>query len=312
MIYVKYFNKVFKQQKSNLEQLQEAHFDYFDMKIKIRETFENIRKIETESFSKFELSRDLEKILLDLNEPVQRLMFLLRNDDKYLLHLIETLEESKENYDSIVELVCHQLYENLLIQNPDHEELLILCYKLIIKEVNNMNSARATSFLDDNCTFIGKLLKSYTKRQDMKTFITMILGEIIMNIENVSEINLDLEVSRITSYLKDKKNSFSINKSYTEEFTKTLIFGENYSTRPRRCTVKGREVVDTSGNICNSMAENNTIRDKMKTDEVMNGYFEETIQPKSQEEMKETTQCELNELLENEKDKNMKDFCKSI
>jgi hypothetical protein len=215
--------------------LKLSYYEYYDIRLKIRETFENNKKIETQQFTNFILSKDTDKYLLEVYDPIQRLLFILRNNDKYLLHLIENLEESKENYDTIVELVCHQLYENLLIQNPEHTELLSLIYKLIFKEVEQMNSARVTSFLDDNSTFIGKLLKSYTKRQEMKTFITMIFSDIILNIEKFSDNCLDMEVTRISSFLKDRRLSQNINKSYSSEKSKNILtkLDSEVLTRPK-------------------------------------------------------------------------------
>jgi hypothetical protein len=162
-------------------------------------------------------------MLLEAFDPIQKLLFLLRNNNKHLILLIENLELNKENYDSIVDLICHQFYENLLIQDPEHEELLILIYLLLKKEIDQMNSARVLSFLDENEKFVGKLLKSYTKRQDLRTFLTMILGNILLEIENNTEACLDLDIGRIATHIKDKKSGLVQNKSYNTERFKQMV-----------------------------------------------------------------------------------------
>jgi hypothetical protein len=86
-----------------------------------------------------------------------------------------------------------------------------------------MNSARVLSFLDENEKFVGKLLKSYTKRQDLKTFLTMILGNILLEIENHTETCLDLDIGRIASHIKDKKGGQVKNESYNTEKFKQMI-----------------------------------------------------------------------------------------
>jgi hypothetical protein len=192
------------------------------MRLKIRETFENNKRINgLQNFVNYELNTETEKILLEAFDPIQKLLFKIRNNNKDLLLLIETLENNRENYDSIVDLICHQFYENLLIQDPEHEELLILVYQLLWKEIDQMNSARVLSFLDESEKFIGKLLKSYTKRQDLKTFLTMILGNILLEIENFNEACLDLDLSKIANYVKERKHGN--NKSYTSEKFKQMI-----------------------------------------------------------------------------------------
>jgi hypothetical protein len=196
-------------------------------------------RIDNGNFIYFELNPDVDKLLLEVYDPIQKLLFLFRNDFQYVLRLVHFMEESnqKEGFDTVVDLFCHQFYENLLIQNPENEELLILCYSLLEREIESMNSASVSSFLDESSTFIGKLLKSYTKRQDLKTYLTMTLGVLVLNIENSSEGCLDLEISRLALYMKEKKSNQIQNKSYSAEKSKNLLMGidnENLTRKIRK------------------------------------------------------------------------------
>jgi hypothetical protein len=181
------------------------------------------------NLSYFELNDNAEKMLLEIFDPIKKLLFLFRNDFQIMLKLISVIDQyaSKENINTLVDLLCHQFYENLLIQNPEHEELLILCYLLLEKEIENMNSASVSSFLDESTTFIGKLLKSYTKKQELKTYLTVTLGSLIMKIENSSEGCLDLDLSRLSNYVNNKTNNQVVNKSYNEEKTKSILGIDN-------------------------------------------------------------------------------------
>lgn len=174
-------------------------------------------------------------MLLEIFDPIKKLLFLFRNDFQIMLKLILIIDQyaSKDNINTLVDLICHQFYENLLIQNPEHEELLILCYLLLEKEIENMNSASVSSFLDESNTFIGKLLKSYTKKQDLKTYLTVTLGSLIMKIENSSEGCLDLDVSRLSNYVNYKINTKVVNKSYNEEKTKSIMGIDNENLTKR-------------------------------------------------------------------------------
>lgn len=199
--------------------------------MKIRETFENVINIDTENFnlSYFELCEDSEKTLKELYDPIQKLIFLFRNDYQNMLKLIGLIDQnsSTENINTLVDLICHQFYENLLIQNPENEELLILCYLLLEKEVDNMNSASVQSFLDESNTFIGKLLKSYTKKQELKTYLTVTLGSLILLIENNSDGCIDLDLGRLSQYIFHKNQNNVQNKSYNEEKTKNFLGIDN-------------------------------------------------------------------------------------
>ena len=117
----------------------------------------------------FELATNVEKCFSDAYDPIKKLFLLLRSNYEYILKIVSIIDEDEkvlEESKTLVDLFCHQFYENILIPNPEQEELLILSYLLLEKEVISMNSASASSFIDENGSFVGKFLKSFTKRQD--------------------------------------------------------------------------------------------------------------------------------------------------
>lgn len=229
----------------------------------MRESFENNIRIDPNSIVHFELVEDAGKKLSEAFQPIQNLLFILRKKLPKILQLIAIIEESQaitkeQNIESLVDLFCHQFYENLLIPNPENEELLILCTNLLIKEIENMNSASISSFINDTSSFVGKLLKSYTKRQDLKAFLTQTLGDTILKIENSSEKLLDLDVTRLGAYIKDKKAFEMQQKSYNSEKSKTILVGidnENLTQKIRksRLTKTGRSTLESQKTFSNTL-----------------------------------------------------------
>ena len=112
-------------------------------------------------------------------------LFLFRNNYNYIAKLVSLVEESDdpEKVDSLVELLCNQFYDNILIPNPEQEELLILIYKLLEEEITPMNSASVDEFLSDS-SFIGKFISSYMNKRELKIFLTVLLNPLILSIEN--------------------------------------------------------------------------------------------------------------------------------
>ena len=141
---------------------------------------------------------------------------LLRSNYDYILKIVSIIDESEkaiEESKTLVDLFCHQFYENILIPNPEQEELLILCYLLLEKEIVSMNSASASSFIDETSSFVGKFLKSFTKKQELKSYLSMTFGDLILSIENDSEDNcLDLNPMRIENYLNIQMKKENIRK----------------------------------------------------------------------------------------------------
>ena len=205
-----------KQQQNDTKKLEEYITKYYDFKLKSRKAFEDITNFKVSDSS--EESKDKPKIkdfvieeeskvLTDTTEPIKNLLFIFRNNYDYVLQLISLIEEEnddKENVESIVELFCHQFYDNILIPNPEQEELLILIYKLLEKEINQMNSASINDFLHDS-TFIGKFMSSFSKKQELSIFLSILLNPIIDSIENESVECLDMSFLSIKNYIKEEK-----------------------------------------------------------------------------------------------------------
>lgn len=203
---------------------------------------------------------------------------------------------------SIVDLFCHQFYENILIPNPEHEELLILSYLLLKQQIGNMTTVSVSSFIDEASTFIGKFLKSYSKKQELKTYLSMTLGPIILNVENNGKYCMELNPIKIIKTLGDWEfSSESINTSYE-----------------RKNDMKGSKSLDTNfsrigvSNINKFTSLNRSI---INVDDV--SISSSLKAPKKNSNVlliKEFTEClnkkELLKRISNEKDANLKEFYK--
>ena len=160
--------------------LKKKYLDFYKNKLKIRETTDEITSINNlgELFSNKHLipDDDPEIILQDAYDPIQKLFFIFRDNYNYVFQLFNLID--KENFiksnekevSSLIDLFCHQFYENIIIPNPEHEELLILIFLLLKKEILSMNSSSVSSFLDSKYSIVGKFLKSYIKRQELKSY----------------------------------------------------------------------------------------------------------------------------------------------
>ena len=75
-----YFHKIFEDNQNSIENLKNNYYDYYKIKLKIRETFENVINIDTgnNNLSNFELNYDVEKMLLEAFDPIKKLLFLFR------------------------------------------------------------------------------------------------------------------------------------------------------------------------------------------------------------------------------------------
>jgi len=128
---------------------------------------------------------------------MERFLCKLRSNFQYQILFIECLDrfdkKTDEEVESLVDLFCHFFFENLLKQT-ENDELIIFCYLLLEREVDQMNSPSASSFLD--VSFIGKILKSLAKKSELKLYFSMILNELILNVENNTDNFLEIDINR--------------------------------------------------------------------------------------------------------------------
>ena len=199
---------IIRHQENEFVQLKDYFNHYYLEKLKSREIIEEIKMIQKNKRGKIKESvveRGLEHIFLDICEPIKNLLFLFRNNYDYIITLVSLINEYDEDdkISSLVELFCNQFYENILIPNPEQEELLLLVYKLLEKEIAPMNSASLDEFLNED-TFLGKFITSFMERQELKVFLSTLLNPFILDIENNTSGNyFGMSLFAIKDYLKE-------------------------------------------------------------------------------------------------------------
>lgn len=197
----------------------------------------------------YELIEHPPKVLLECIDPVEKLINIFRNNYKLLLILVEILEKNKhfkDEIDSLVDLFTHNFFENHLIQNSEYDEILIFIYLLLEREIDSMISPSVSWFLNNDYSIIGKILKSYTKKPEVKAFVSLILNDTILKIENSTENFLELDpkkynilIIRIADYIKCKKFSGTKHNSFITESNKKFfaLDQKNLSSRIRKSTI---------------------------------------------------------------------------
>ena len=225
---------IIKQQKDDFIYLKDLFFQYYEKKIKLRKQFEIIRALEKNMKNinnEYNLEKNIESELLDSSETIKNLLFLIRNNYDYITKIVSLIDETDEpeNIDSLVELFCNQFYDNILIPNPEQEELLILIYKLLEEEITPMNSASVDEFLSDN-TFVGKFISSYMNKRQLKVFLKMLLNPLILSIENSGLECMDMSLLNINREVNKKRDIPTSEKNFDEwlrEIPKTSIHFKN-------------------------------------------------------------------------------------
>ena len=263
---------ILNQQKEDFTKLKKYFKQFYDLKLSSRKIYEDIRELKTLEGSKkndikrYYIEEDVDKILLQACEPITNLLFLFRNNYDYIIKLISLIDyqDEKEQIESLVELFCNQFYDNILIPNPEQEELLILIYKLLEEEITPMNSALIDEFLHDS-TFLGKFISSFMKRQELNVFLSILLNPLIASIENEDDECLDMSLFSIQNFIKNKKKKeeFYSEQSMFNDIPKTKIhFKKNLQIEAEKAKENRRSNYNMKSMEANQIKNNLKISDK--------------------------------------------------
>ena len=214
--------KVVKELESLEEMMDEQHEDHmknltsklielFTLKIKSRNIYDDIKFLklsaEVNSSAKRPLDYYIEEnndtILVGAKESITKFLFIIRENYDYIPKIASFLREntSREKLESLAELFCNQFYDNVLISDPEQEELLICIYKLLEFEINKMHVANSEQFLDDS-TFVGIFMTVFSKQHDLSVFVANLLNKIMYAVENKTEGCFDLSLYAIQRFFK--------------------------------------------------------------------------------------------------------------
>ena len=224
-----------KQHTENFNEMKKYFHTFYNLKLKTRILFNDIKYLKARTESEDE-TNEKEYYLTEASgiyfgnalAPLKNIISVIRDNYDYIPILVSLIDEedTKQEVESLAEFFCNQFYTNILIPNPEQEELLICIYKLLEYEINKMDFANVDNFLEDS-TFIGKLISAFTKQQELNSFIVNLLSKVFNDIDRSPDFIFSLSLDEIMNYLKNKriseKGENNMNKKAQSESTPTRL-----------------------------------------------------------------------------------------
>ena len=240
---------IIKQQQDDTKDLKSFFVKYYDIKINTRKNYQDIKKLKLDdkqqNITSYEIKDELGSYFHDASEPIKNLFFLIRDNYDYLMRLLSLItpddfSKNMEKINSLVELLNNNFYENILIPNPEQQELLILIYKLLEEEIVPMGGVCPQNFLKDD-TLIGIFLSSFAKKQEIIGYFSMILNSLILSIDDDDEKEcFDMSINNIAKSMdmmqKEKRRSstktqIDYKKINSDMNLKEILFSEIPKTK---------------------------------------------------------------------------------
>ena len=163
-----------------IEKIQSKCYTYYKNLIISQEIYDNCILKDDENRWTYILKNNSKKVIDSMIYlPVYNFLFLLRNNNKIMIRLINRCHT--KYMDAMSYFIAHFCYENTINNNNSfiQEELQLIIY-FIIEKIIWKNPEDLLKY--DESTFLYKLLKNLIRKVDINNYLNSILGDLIIQI----------------------------------------------------------------------------------------------------------------------------------
>ena len=223
----------FEDRDSLLKKIENNCIEYYKMRISIQEIYDN--KLEHDSSGKkikYIFCEKPQSEIPQYYEHLSSIMYYFHENREMLLKLIEN--SPKDYYPNIANFLCNYFYVNIFSSTFLNENLLILIYLFLEKEIDQLSLKENTDdilskpFLDINNSFTPYLLRCLTRKDEIKTYLESILKKVLTRTAGFlnnqrNNLFLGFDIKKMLAFLNGQnypiKNSNKTFKSYLNLLT---------------------------------------------------------------------------------------------
>ena len=230
-----------------LTKINQNAFKYYENKINMKEIYDYCQSDNLEEYIKYNLIADpfpyFDEKGKDLYKDIYNFFFLIRNNNKLMLRLIENSD--KEDFENLSDFLVNFCYEDIINSSFIQEELMLLIYLILEKKMinlpkeilNNDNNISYNLFRNKE-NFVFHILRSLSRKADIRNFLCSILLDGINNLQELRKnLKLDINYEPKNSIINEDNNDNSLNNSFdntfSEKFEKLDIIYRHYTIRSK-------------------------------------------------------------------------------
>ncbi|MCQ2816906.1 MAG: hypothetical protein MJ252_06550 [archaeon] len=206
---IQYEMTIESQCKSELEiikdQLKNLIKIFFERKVDLQHYYNlNMKQIlqpRDNSIPKYTLVDNTKSEFNNYYKMIEQFLMELKKEKGLLIASIKGLPT--ENSDDIINFICNFCFEDPFDPLKSEEELLEAICIFLQEEVNALKQPSAASFLDNKPVSI--LIKGLSRRIEIKNFLSRLLEDVILDMDNMSSPSLGLEINSLIEAVKKNK-----------------------------------------------------------------------------------------------------------
>ena len=221
-------------QRKMLEKMNKGCSNYYKNKINMKKIFDYCSDDNAEQKYEYNLltTENSKELLKDIYDNIFNFIFLIRNDNKLMLKIIDNC--NSKDYEDLSDFLVNFCYEDTINSSFIQEDMIILIYLLIekciikiipyyeLEEIEKLNKIDLyDKYIKNNILYY--IFLSLTRKADIRNYLCSILHESIIRVENLRR-PLSIEYNRILYYLNNKD----------EEKKKLLMENRNSTLKPSK------------------------------------------------------------------------------
>ena len=172
-----------------IEKINKNCFNYYKNKISMKEIYDYCQSKKPEEHIDYILIEEPEKYFDDRYNDIYSFLFMLRNNNKMMLNLINNSTE--EQFELLSDFIVNFCYEDTINSSFIQEELMLFIYLIFEKnlfmnlpeEIKIKDNYISYNILRNKNNILYYIIKSLTRKADIRNFLCSILVNNILKLE---------------------------------------------------------------------------------------------------------------------------------
>ena len=210
-----------------LERLKNNCKDFYKNQIGMKAIYDYCKSNNPEKYYNYVLVENNEERLGHNYDIINKIIFLLRNNNELLLNFINNCPSN--SFDQFADFLVNFLFNNTIDSSFNEEELIIIIYLIIEKNILSIDEATKEIKDEKNIYskkgFIHYIFKYLTRKPDVRSFTYSILSKYIIQFEEYND-SLSIE-TKILNNINVRRKSINVLKNEMYNRFNSISFKEN-------------------------------------------------------------------------------------
>ena len=214
-----------------IDKINQNCFNYYKNKVNMKEIYDYCLSKNLQEHINYSLLKDpknfLDEFLKDSYDDIHKFIFILRNNNKMMIKLIESCEQN--DYEKLCDFMVNFFYEDTTNSSFIQEELMLIIYLIIEKNIISNKEEYSFNIFRKENNIVFHILKSLSRKADVRNFFCSILTDSINKLQGNRRYLSPNAVFYPDYYEEEEEDSYVLEKSEKNEEENDIL--KSYTMR---------------------------------------------------------------------------------